>query len=65
MFSDVANSIPERQAGESATDFFLRVRQLHAQCALEHLGSTNAGINSTNSVVGDEGQLGNAAGGHE
>ena len=103
MFSDVANSIPERRTGESATDFFLRVRQLQAECALEHLRSTNAGINSTNSVVapaqspqtsplespgpkyitttrslmeggvggkgspvvGDEGQLGNAAGGHE
>ena len=51
MFSDAANSIPERRTGESATDFFHRARQLQAECALEHLRSTNAGINSMNSVV--------------
>eukprot|EP00961_Rhodomonas_salina_P248332 3356466-Rhodomonas_salina.1 len=51
MSSDAADSVPERRTGERPTDFFHRAKQFQAQCALETLWNTNAGINSTNSMV--------------
>eukprot|EP00961_Rhodomonas_salina_P084394 1133849-Rhodomonas_salina.1 len=51
MSSDAADAVPERKTGESATDVFHRTKQFQAQCALQALQNTNAGINSTNSMV--------------